>query len=115
MGAVTSSMAAKFAFFPPNPPSYGLEVEEESGKLRMTGVAAVKENVDVLKLPTKRGNDVVAIYIKNPSASLTLLYSHGNAADLGQMYELFSELSIHLRVNLLGLAKFVLFFFSKRI
>ncbi|PON58053.1 Alpha/beta hydrolase fold [Parasponia andersonii] len=98
-------MAAKFAFFPPNPPSYGVEVEEEgqSGKLRMTGVAAaVKENVDVLRLPTKRGNDVVAVYIKNPSASLTLLYSHGNAADLGQMYELFTELSLHLRVNLLG-------------
>ncbi|KAL5582056.1 hypothetical protein UlMin_014498 [Ulmus minor] len=101
MGAVTSSMAAKFAFFPPNPPSYGLEVEKESGKLRMTGVD-VKENADVLKLPTKRGNDVVAVYIRNPSASLTLLYSHGNAADLGQMYELFSELSVHLRVNLLG-------------
>ncbi|XP_062106417.1 uncharacterized protein LOC133817824 [Humulus lupulus] len=104
MGAVTSSMAAKFAFFPPNPPSYGLEVEEVSGKVRMTGVAsaAVKENVDVLKLPTKRGNDIVALYVKNPLASLTLLYSHGNAADLGQMYELFSELSVILRVNLLG-------------
>lgn len=101
MGAVTSSMAAKFAFFPPHPPSYGLEVEEGSGKLRLIGVPN-RENVDVLKLSTKRGNKVVAVYIKNPSASLTLLYSHGNAADLGQMYELFCELSLHLRVNLLG-------------
>ncbi|KAF8105708.1 hypothetical protein N665_0157s0272 [Sinapis alba] len=103
MGAVTSSMAAKFAFFPPNPPSYGVEVvEEETGKLRLTGVENVKENVEVLKLKTKRGNQVVAAYIKNPKASLTLLYSHGNAADLGQMFELFSELSLHLRVNLIG-------------
>lgn len=101
MGAVTSLMAAKFAFFPPNPPSYTLEVEDVTGKLRMTEIGS-KENVDVLKLSTKRGNDIVAVYIKNPSASLTLLYSHGNAADLGQMYELFSELSTHLRVNLLG-------------
>lgn len=61
-----------------------------------------RANVDVLKLRTKRGNDVVAVYFKNPSASLTVLHSHGNAADLGQMYELFSELSLHLRVNLLG-------------
>ncbi|PKU61278.1 hypothetical protein MA16_Dca029066 [Dendrobium catenatum] len=37
-------------------------------------------------------------------AASTLLYSHGNAADLGQMYELFIELSIHLRVNLMGYA-----------
>lgn len=67
----------------------------------MTEVAT-KQNVDVLKLSTKRGTDIVAVYIQNPTASLTLLYSHGNAADLGQMYELLSELSVHLRVNLLG-------------
>lgn len=42
------------------------------------------------------------MYVRNPMATSTLLYSHGNAADLGQMYELFIELSIHLRVNLLG-------------
>ena len=99
MGGVTSTMAAKFAFFPPNPPSY--TVVESEGKLMMNGVVA-RENVDILKVGTKRGNQVVAVYIKNPAAVLTVLYSHGNAADLGQMYDLFSELSLHLRVNLLG-------------
>ncbi|XP_027358771.1 alpha/beta hydrolase domain-containing protein 17B-like [Abrus precatorius] len=102
MGAVTSSMAARFAFFPPDPPSYTVvEEEEEEGKVRMVEVAT-RDNVDVLKVQTERGNSVVAMYIKNPTASLTLLYSHGNAADLGQMYELFRQLSIHLRVNLMG-------------
>lgn len=107
MGAVTSSMAAKFAFFPPNPPSYKLVLDESAGKMRI-GVQrdnveiTTRENVDVLKLCTKRGNEIVAVYVKNPSATLTLLHSHGNAADLGQMFELFVELSIHLRVNLLG-------------
>ncbi|CDP02355.1 unnamed protein product [Coffea canephora] len=101
MGAVTSTMAAKFAFFPPNPPSYGVAEDEGTGKLRMTGVAE-RDNVDVLRLATKRGARIVALYVKNPAASLTLLYSHGNAADLGQMYDLFSELSLHLRVNLMG-------------
>ncbi|KAJ4707208.1 alpha/beta hydrolase domain-containing protein 17B-like [Melia azedarach] len=100
MGAVTSTMAAKFAFFPPSPPSYALE-EVAKEKLGMTGVV-MRENVDILKLDTKRGNQVVALYINNPAAKLTLLYSHGNAADLGQMYELFYELSVHLRVNLMG-------------
>ncbi|KAL5177022.1 Alpha/beta hydrolase domain-containing protein 17C [Glycine soja] len=100
MGAVTSSMAAKFAFFPPNPPSYGVGADDVTGKLKMTGVAT-RENVDVLKLCTRRGNSVVAMYIRNPSASLTMLYSHGNAADLGQLYDLFSQLSLHLRLNLL--------------
>lgn len=92
-------MAARFAFFPPDPPSYG--VAADGDKLRMTEVAE-KENVDVLKVKTKRGTEIVALYVRNPAAKLTLLYSHGNAADLGQMYDLFSELSLHLRVNLMG-------------
>ncbi|KAI7757051.1 hypothetical protein M8C21_021559, partial [Ambrosia artemisiifolia] len=102
MGAMTSTVAAKFAFFPPNPPSYKLVVEDDSsGRLKMTDVSD-RQNVDVLKLKTKRGSEIVAAYVKNPVASLTLLYSHGNAADLGQMFDLFCELSLHLRVNLLG-------------
>ncbi|GLJ36766.1 hypothetical protein SUGI_0740590 [Cryptomeria japonica] len=101
MGGVTSSMAAKFAFFPPNPASYKITVDEERGRFMMTDVPK-RENVEVLKLPTRRGQEIVAMYVRNPTASLTLLYSHGNAADLGQMYELFVELSLHLRVNLMG-------------
>ena len=101
MGMVTSTMAAKFAFFPPDPPSYRVVMEEGSGKLKMTDVVE-RENADILKLCTKRGNEIVAVFMRNPMAKLTVLYSHGNAADLGQMYELFGELSIHLKVNLMG-------------
>ncbi|KAF2313807.1 hypothetical protein GH714_013550 [Hevea brasiliensis] len=102
MGGVTSSIAAKFAFFPPNPPSYTVVADESSpGKLVIPEVPRSDE-VDVLKLRTRRGNEIVAIHIKHPRASLTLLYSHGNAADLGQMFELFVELSKRLRINLMG-------------
>lgn len=101
MGGVTSTMAAKFAFFPPNPPSYGVDEDPSTGRLSLDGVAE-RENVDILKLPTKGGSEIVAAFMRNPAASLTVLYSHGNAADLGQMYELFSELRVHLRINLMG-------------
>ncbi|CAN6464211.1 unnamed protein product [Victoria cruziana] len=101
MGGVTSSMAAKFAFFPPNPPSYKIVADESRGGLSMTNVPH-RENVDVLRIKTRKGNEIIAMYVRNPMANLTLLYSHGNAADLGQMHELFVELSIHLRVNLMG-------------
>ncbi|KAH8519307.1 hypothetical protein H0E87_000921 [Populus deltoides] len=102
MGGVTSSMAAKFAFFPPNPPSYKLVTDELTGLLLLSPFPH-RENVEILKLPTRKGTDIVAMYIRHPLATSTLLYSHGNAADLGQMYELFIELSIHLRVNLMGI------------
>ncbi|KAJ9152814.1 hypothetical protein P3X46_026333 [Hevea brasiliensis] len=101
MGGVTSSMAAKFAFFPPNPPSYKLITDDLTGLLLLSPFPH-RENVEILKLPTRKGTEIVAMYIRHPMATSTLLYSHGNAADLGQMYELFIELSIHLRVNLMG-------------
>lgn len=101
MGGVTSSMAAKFAFFPPSPPSYTVVTDGLTGLLLLSPFPH-RENVEVLKLPTRKGTEVVAVYIRHPMATSTLLYSHGNAADLGQMYELFIELSIHLKVNLMG-------------
>ncbi|XP_062218435.1 uncharacterized protein LOC133918539 [Phragmites australis] len=119
MGAVTSTVAARFAFFPPSPPSYGVEPppaaagagegaeeEEKEGKggdkaVELTGVPR-RSNVEARRLRTKRGTEVVAMYVRQAGARLTLLYSHGNAADLGQMYELFVELGAHLNVNLMG-------------
>ncbi|XP_020584841.1 protein ABHD17B-like [Phalaenopsis equestris] len=105
MGGVTSMMAAKFAFFPPDPPSYGLvavdAVEPAGVRWEMTGVVK-REGVEVRRLKTRKGNEIVAVYVRNPAAKLTVLYSHGNAADIGQIYELFIELSVHLRVNLIG-------------
>ncbi|XP_050221318.1 uncharacterized protein LOC126671578 [Mercurialis annua] len=105
MGTATSSMAAKFAFFPPNPPSYNIVSDEETKKLRMVSSDLQNgddDRVDVLRLRTKKGNEIIAMYVKNPKACLTVLYSHGNAADLGQMYHIFTELSLHLNVNLMG-------------
>ncbi|XP_078443787.1 uncharacterized protein LOC144713159 [Wolffia australiana] len=109
MGAVTSSMAAKFAFFPPQP-TYTVEKDAARGKLMIVrssqeekeGKMAHRDGVDVFKLKTNKGNEIVAVFFRNPSATLTVLYSHGNAADLGQLYELFSQLSIHLCVNVMG-------------
>ena len=85
MGAMTSSMPAKFAFFPPNPPSYGVEEEggwwwcEEAEDDK--GGDKIRHNADILRLRTKRGNDVVVVYIREPSASMTLLYSHGRSEE----------------------------------
>ncbi|KAJ0857370.1 putative serine aminopeptidase, S33, alpha/Beta hydrolase [Helianthus annuus] len=115
MGCVISNLSAKFAFFPPSPPTYQIK-KQENGKLNaiytsssmpLTSAAGGVDDggggsVDVLSLCTKRGNKIVAFYLKNPYARLTLLYSHGNAADLGQLFDLFVQLKANLRVNLMG-------------
>lgn len=105
MGNVTSNVAAKFAFFPPYPPTYDVFKDEDDStngetKLVFTGITADR-NVDVHLLDTKGGNKIVATFWKHPFGRFTLLYSHGNAADLGQMKELFLELRAHLRVNIM--------------
>ncbi|CAM8923061.1 unnamed protein product [Rhodiola kirilowii] len=100
MGNVTSSVAARFAFFPPDPPTYDV-VSEDDGRIVFSGLTADK-NVDVHLLETKGGNKIVATFWKHPFSRFTLLYSHGNAADLGQMMELFIELRAHLRVNIMS-------------
>ncbi|PRQ45756.1 putative serine aminopeptidase, S33, alpha/Beta hydrolase [Rosa chinensis] len=102
MGGVTSSIAAKFAFFPPNPPSYRVIADDSCGGRLYIPEVPRRDDVDILKLRTRRGNEIVAVHVKHPKASATMLYSHGNAADLGQMFELFVELSARLRVNLMG-------------
>ncbi|XP_020080617.1 uncharacterized protein LOC109704267 [Ananas comosus] len=67
------------------------------GSSTPAGATNVRRLVEVLRLPTRCGNHIAALHVRNPLAASTLLYSHGNAADLGHMYDLFLELSIHLR------------------
>lgn len=116
MGCSMSNLAAKFAFFPPSPATYEVKKRDSDSKLVAVSSAAAVPipqgddsllNVHVIE--TKKGNKIVAFYLKNPYARLTILYSHGNAADLGQLYDLFVQLKINLRVNLMGSVLFSLF------
>ncbi|KAL2518407.1 alpha/beta-Hydrolases superfamily protein [Abeliophyllum distichum] len=107
MGCLISQLAAKFAFFPPAPATYQVK-KRDDGKLVAVStqssmpIAVDDASFDVLSINTKRGNKIIAFYLKNPYARLTVLYSHGNAADLGQLYDLFVQLKANLRVNLIG-------------
>ncbi|CAE5959015.1 unnamed protein product [Arabidopsis arenosa] len=110
MGCMFSHLAAKFAFFPPSPPTYHL-TKTPDGKLSAVSSASSSSStfpsagdpsLDVKVVKTRRGNKVTAFYLRNPNARLTLLYSHGNAADLGQLFDLFVQLKVNLRVNLMG-------------
>ncbi|KAG0502165.1 hypothetical protein HPP92_002237 [Vanilla planifolia] len=101
-GCSVSDLAAKFAFFPPHPPTYGIRKEEAGGgKLVVSGIPQ-DTSMDVLMVDNRRGNKIIAFFFRNPCARLTVLYSHGNATDLGQLYELFVQLKVNLRVNLMG-------------
>jgi abhydrolase domain-containing protein 17 len=53
-------------------------------------------------LHTERNSRIPAFYIERPNATITILFSHGNAEDLGMIYEWFHDLARVLRVNILA-------------
>src|SRR4051812_33950061 len=51
-----------------------------------------RDNPRILKLTTADGAQISAVYLENPQANYTILYSHGNAEDIGNNFEYFQEL-----------------------
>ncbi|KAI4388784.1 hypothetical protein MLD38_001083 [Melastoma candidum] len=92
MGGATSSMATKFAFLPAPDGASGAEPLPSKGERTWRSSSSLPGKALRLWLCT-RGI---------PWPVPPFLYSHGNAASPGQMYELFVEPNIHLRVNLMG-------------
>ena len=103
-------LASKMAFHPPSPPSYTLETQADGSlKLqfshremtealrhyaRRTGI-----RVDLKLLRTSRRQSIPLFHFIVPGAQLTLLWSHSNAMDCGEMYFFFMELAMRLKVN----------------
>jgi pimeloyl-ACP methyl ester carboxylesterase len=48
------------------------------------------------------GNRIPAFFIERPNATITILFSHGNAEDLGMIYDWFNDLAKVLRVNIMA-------------
>ena len=103
-------LASQMAFHPPSPPSYSLEthsdgslqlhfaVEELADALeKLRGVRGV--TVEIRHLRTKRSSSIPLFHFKVPGAKVTLLWSHANAMDVGEMYFFFLEVAAQLQVN----------------
>jgi len=54
--------------------------------------ASYQDSREILKLTTADGVQISAIYLPNPRAKYTILYSHGNAEDLGDVQWVLREL-----------------------
>lgn len=50
---------------------------------------------NIIKLKTQDGAIISAVHLHNPQAKYTILYSHGNATDIGEMFSLFKVLENH--------------------
>jgi fermentation-respiration switch protein FrsA (DUF1100 family) len=63
---VLAFLYAERLIFLPRPPSY-------------------QDSSEILKITTQSGEKISALYLPNPIAHYTVLYSHGNAEDLGRI------------------------------
>lgn len=54
--------------------------------------SSYRDDARIVKLRTASGKTISAMYLPNPQAKFTILYSHGNAEDIGDLEPLFRQL-----------------------
>ena len=89
-----AKIAAKLAFLPPEKTYEVSEDPDEAGKYKLSLLDKAewqysereKESIEVSFTRTARGNRIACMFVRcSPNARFTVLHSHGNAVDLGQM------------------------------
>ena len=102
-----SKIAAKLAFLPPEA-TYALEEEADSRARLVLHDRAEwqysereKEALEVFYTRTSRGNRIACMFVRcSPNARYTILHSHGNAVDLGQMSSFYMGLGSRINCNI---------------
>lgn len=114
---LVESISSKLAFFPPTPSYDVSEHADRTGELYIRPLSLVHKvlgcTVEQIKTPRRKGGggDTVIVFARIPyrppggvhkGKILTVLYSHGNAVDLGQMMPFYKELSVRLGCHIVG-------------
>ena len=99
-----SSLLRHRAFFPPDPPTYS--IQPVSGGLHLKVFDQDDRPIQwlsekVLILQTDRNQRIPALWFRHVQARLTILFSHGNSCDIGEMRNYVIELATQLRANVL--------------
>ncbi|CAG9136777.1 unnamed protein product [Plutella xylostella] len=101
-------IAAKLAFLPPEP-TYAFTPDETGSKFSITLTERAewqysereKENIEGFYSRTTRGNRIACLFVRcSPNARFTILFSHGNAVDLGQMSSFYLGLGTRINCNI---------------
>lgn len=104
-------IAAKLAFQPPEPTYKLIPADNTNVKYNLQLFDRAewqfserdKSKVEAFFTRTSRGNLITCIYVRcSKNAKYTLLFSHGNAVDLGQMSSFYISLGTQLNCNIFG-------------
>uniref|UniRef100_A0ACB8ERN0 Alpha/beta hydrolase domain-containing protein 17B n=1 Tax=Sphaerodactylus townsendi TaxID=933632 RepID=A0ACB8ERN0_9SAUR len=101
-------IASKLAFLPPDP-TYTLMCDESGSRwtLHLSDRAdwqyssREKDAIECFMTRTSKGNRIACMFVRcSPNAKYTLLFSHGNAVDLGQMSSFYIGLGSRINCNI---------------
>ncbi|CAM9480232.1 unnamed protein product [Phaeothamnion confervicola] len=106
-GCSASSVAANLTFFPPDP---CYKIVEREGVLQMELEAFLDAElvegtgitIEVYKVRTRARNVIPIVLYRRAEARYTIIYSHGNATDIGAMHDRYCGIALHLGVNVVG-------------
>lgn len=59
------------------------------------GPSSYADHPDIIKIPSIDGSSISAYMLENPGARYTVLFSHGNAEDIGDLSEFMKEFTRH--------------------
>lgn len=100
-------IAAKLAFLPPDP-TYSFIPDETQTKFTLTLTEKAEwqytqrelDAIEVFYTRTTRGNRIGCMFVRAPNPRFTILFSHGNAVDLGQMSSFYVGLGTRINCNI---------------
>lgn len=104
-----TAVSRRIAFSPPRPSSY--TIIQRDGKTHLVHVDDRGSLIFPVEVPwlttvltvlvTARGSRIPVLYLQHDEAEFTIIYSHGNSTDIGQVRGSVIDLSFHLKVNIL--------------
>ena len=107
-GCQASVVASHLTFHPPKPSFYKFKYNEETATYSIefspqaNTVKWPKENMIVELLRTKTKTTIPLVCLKHKNARFTIIYSHGNATDVGAMFFMYAMICTACEVNVVG-------------
>ncbi|XP_053203638.1 alpha/beta hydrolase domain-containing protein 17B-like [Panonychus citri] len=101
-------IAAKLAFLPPES-TYNFVLDEKNNKFTLELSQRAEwqylprelDQIEVFFARSSRGNRIACMYVRAcPNPKFTILFSHGNAVDLGQMSSFYLGLGSEINCNI---------------
>eukprot|EP00743_Colponemidia_sp_Colp-15_P008003 GILK01008668.1.p1 GENE.GILK01008668.1~~GILK01008668.1.p1 ORF type:complete len:309 (-),score=25.00 GILK01008668.1:149-1075(-) len=101
-----NKIVKKLAYFPPSPAGYHIVTKENKNELLLqdengntTAPVLFGTEIRSFWLKTRRRQTIPAILVSTQGAHFTIIFSHGNSADIGIMTAHLIDFAIQLNVN----------------